>query len=271
MPIAEKTARRAYQAEYMRKYRATKKAQKQVQVEQSAIISDDPIGDFGIWCAETLVVPSGHPRAGSPMVPPKYGLDFLREALRYSLLCMARKNAKSSFIACYLLGRLVCPSLKIHGYRAGVVSVNREKSLELKMLIQAIVEASGLLGVKVWRAPVVEGPAGRIDFLSADKDSGAASGFDDSIIDELGLLTEKERELVNGMRSAISARDGRYLAISVMGRSPFTREMVEQRDDPAVCVHVYAADAGCNLDDREQWAKANPGARLHQESDVYGG
>ena len=39
-----------------------------------------------------------------------------------------------------------------------------------------------------------------------------------------------------------------------------SREMLEQRDDPSVCVHLYqAASPECSLDDREQWAKANPG------------
>ncbi len=247
---------------YMRDYRARKKAARQPQEEPAAPSSGDPVQDFAQWSEDRLVIPPGHPRSGSPLVLPAFGIDFLQNALghRYSLLSVARKNAKSSLIAAYLLGRLLCPSLKIEGYRAGVVSVNREKSLELKMLIQAMIESSGLLGVKVFKyPPIVEGPAGRVDFLSADKNSGAASGFDDSLIDELGLLQERDRELVNGMRSAISARDGRYIAISVMGRSPFTKEMVEQQDDPAVCVHLYRADAGCSIDDREQWAKANPG------------
>ena len=60
-------------------------------------------------------------------------------------------------------------------------------------------------------------------FLSADKNSGAASGFDDSCVDEGGLLGEKDRELINGMRSAISARNGRFIMISIVGRGPAVR------------------------------------------------
>ena len=264
MPLKPGAAKKAYHAAYMRQRRAAAKQAK----AKAALVgssntgpSTDVIGDFCRWCEQTLKIPPGHPAAGSPLVIPDFGSDFLKDAMRhrYSLLSMSRKNAKSSLIAAYLLGRLLCPALFIEGYRAGVVSVNREKSVELKMLIQALVEASNLQGVTVWKKPVVEGPAGRIDFLSADKDSGAASGFDDAIIDELGLLEERSRELVNGMRSAISARDGRFLAISVMGRSPFTRELVEQKDDPAVCVHLYKADDDCDLTDKDQWLKANPG------------
>ena len=68
-----------------------------------------------------------------------------------------------------------------------------------------------------------ESPTGTVDILSADKSAGHASGFDDALIDELGLLGERDRALVNGLRTSTSAKDGRFLAISIMGDAPFTR------------------------------------------------
>ena len=251
--------KRLYQRHYMRNYRAKKRAEKQAATVE-AVTPDDPIAALDEWARAVLVVPAGHVRAGQAMVVPGYGLNFLRNALkhRYSLLSVARKNGKSAIIAVYLLARL-CGPLRFEGWRGGVCSVSREKSLELKMQVQAIADASGLGDVKVWRAPVVESSTGRLDFLSADKSAGAASGFDDSLIDELGLLHERDRELVNGMRSAISARDGRFICISIMGRSPFTRELVEQRDDPSTCVHLYQADRDATLNDEAAWRASNPG------------
>ena len=52
---------------------------------------------------------------------------------------------------------------------------------------------------------------------------GTRAGSDESIVDELGLLHARDREFVNGMRSAISARDGRFMALSIRGDIPRTQ------------------------------------------------
>ena len=223
----------------------------------------DPAGALAAWSRDSLRVPAGHPLAGQPLTLPPYGTDFLRDALthRESLLCLGRKNAKSAIVAVFLLGRLVGP-LRVAGYRAGVCSVNREKAGELKRQMEDIATASALEGLRFLRSPApgrVESASGTVDILSADKSAGHASGFDESIVDELGLLAERDRALVNGMRSAVSARDGRFIALSIMGEAPFTREMVERRDDPAVAIHLYQPDEDVDLDDVDAWHAANPG------------
>lgn len=269
MAVSLETGRRAYNAAYMRSYRARKKKDEEP-VAPVIEAPENPIDALAAWSESTLVVPAGHPNAGKPLVIPEYGLRFLADALthRYSLLSVARKNAKSAIIAVYLLARL-CGPLRVEGWRGGVCSVNREKAGELKRQMEDISKASGLHDVTVWKAPVIESATGRLDILSADKSAGAASGFDDALVDELGLLYEKDRELVNGMRAAISARDGRFIALSIMGKGPFCRELVEQKDDPAVCVHVYQADTDAALDDPKQWRKANPGLQAGIKSLAY--
>ena len=140
------------------------------------------------------------------------------------------------------------------------MSVTHAKASELWRQCQEIAEASGLQGLRFWRAPrSITSSSGRVDVLSADRTAGHASGFDDAICDELGLLPERARDLVNGLRSSVSARGGRFIALSIVGDSPFTREMVERRDDAATSVHLYQADEDAALDDEEQWLKANPG------------
>ena len=197
------------------------------------------------------------------MEVPDFGADFLRDALRHreSLLCLGRKNAKSAIVAVYLLGRLVGP-IAIDGWRGGVCSVNREKAGELKAQVEAIARASGLVGLEFWRSPApgrVTSSTGELTILSADKSAGHAAGFDDAIVDELGLLAERDRALVNGMKSSTSARNGRFLALSIRGDAPFTAEMIEAADDPGVAVHLHQAPEGCDLEDPAAWAQANPG------------
>ena len=258
MPFKDAAARRRYQNE--RNHRRVPGVGAPAP-SPPPVTPRDPASALAEWAKKKLKVPPGHPLAGQPMVLPPFGVDFLRDALTHSesALLVARKNAKSAIVAVYLLGRLVGP-LRVDGYRAGVVSVNRDKASELWQQCRDIALASGLEGLRFLKVPrCIEGPSGRVDILSADSSSGHASGFDDAIVDELGLLKERDRDLVNGMRSSISARGGRFLALSIVGDSPFTREIIARRDDPAVCVHLYQADPDAALDDEVQWRKANPG------------
>ena len=266
--------RKAYMREYQRSRRQEAKARKHAALELPPVASRNHAAALFKWCGEKLVVPPGHPASGDPFVIPGYGQRFLRDVLRpgvsEGLICLGRKNAKSAIVAAYVLARLVGP-IRVRGYRAGVCSLSREKSTELKLQIEAIAEASGLHGLKFRRSPAsIEGPdEGRVDFLTADANSGASIGVDDAICDELGLFSERDRDLVNGMRSAVSARNGRFLALSVHGDSPFIPEIMARKNDPGVVVHHYAAKAGCALDDRRAWAAANPGLRVGIKSMAY--
>ena len=253
-----------------RRHRARKRREegaptplKQIKIKLPASSETKPIETLAYWCSKVLVIPPGHPNEGKPLELPEFGISFLKDAIksRESLLSVGRKNAKSAIIAIYLLGRLVGPLAK-RGYRAGVCSITKEKAGELKRQMQEIAEASNLQHIEFLKSPApgrVEGPWGTVDILSADKGAGHASGFDDALVDELGLLKEADRQLINGMKSSISARNGRFIAISIQGDSPFTKEMVARRDDPSCAVHLYQPDPSCELDDEEAWKASNPG------------
>lgn len=235
----------------------------------------DPAAALESWAADRLVVPPGHPQAGRPMELPAYAVAFLRDGLaagiREAALLIARKNAKSALAAVLLLGHLAADGpLRRRGWRCGVASLSKEKSAELWLQAEGIAEASGLSGIRFGKAPRCMVSAwGRVDFLSADKAAGHASGFDLALVDELGLFDERGRALVSGMLSSTSARDGRMIAISVRGDSPMTAELVERRGDPAVAVHLYAAADGAALDDEAAWHEANPGLAVGIKSLGY--
>ena len=209
------------------------------------------------------------------MVLPDFAVDWLRDALRPGVreagLFIGRKNAKSAILAVCLLGRLVGP-LRTAGYRAGIASVDKIKAGELKSQMENIATASGLTGLRFLRSPApgrVESATGAVDILSADKSAGHASGFDDALVDELGLLAERDRALINGLRTSISAKDGRFLAISILGDAPFPVEMIGRREDSACVVHVYQAPDDCSIDDPAAWAAANPGLACGIKSASY--
>ena len=218
----------------------------------------DPVGDLASWAAATLKVPVGHPLAGRPMALPDFAEAFLRAGwdAHESALCVARKNAKSAICAVLALGHLVGP-LRSAGWRGAVASVSKEKAAELRNQVALIAEASGL-DVRERRAPYpgrLESATGSLEVLSADRTAGHASGFDLVIVDETGLMPERSRELLAGLRSSISGKGGRIVHISVRGDSPLFGEVLS---NPATVAHVYAAPEGCAIDDQAAWHAANP-------------
>ena len=279
MPYKDPAAARMASRERSRKYRERKRVQRGAVLSLVPPIPPlDPAAALAEWSASRLVVPPGHPLAGEPMTLPDYGVSFVRDALshRESLLCVARKNSKSGIVAVLCLGLLAGP-LQRAGLRIGTASVNREKAAELLRQMREIAEASQLEGLQFLKSPApgwVRTPNGcSAEFLSADKSAGHASGFDLAIVDELGLMGERDRALIGGMRSSTSARDGRFIALSIRGESPMLEEMIARRDMPTTSVHLYAPDIeegdDIELDDPNVWAAGNPGIAAGIKSTSY--
>ena len=254
MPYKNPDDKRRYQRRYMRKRRERPEPEPPLVPEPPA----DPVGALAEWAAAELVVPPGHPAAGQPMALPGFAVDFLRDswAAHESALTMARKNAKSAICAVLALGFLVGP-LRVLGWRGAVASVSKEKAAELRAQVVAIAEASRLK-LEVRKSPypgAILSPTGSLEVLSADRTAGHASGYDLVIVDETGLLPERSRDYLAGLRSSVSAKGGRVLHISVRGDSPLFREIL---NNPANICHIFDAPADCALDDRDAWAAANP-------------
>ena len=261
MPYKDSAASRLAARERQRRYRARKRAAK----ASAAVLAlpsaapADPVGELAAWAASALTVPPGHPLAGQPMALPAFAESFLRAGwgAHESALSVARKNAKSAVCAVLALGHLAGP-LRSPGWRGAIASISKEKASELRAQVAAIAEASGL-DLRIRRAPYpgkIESATGALEVLSADRTAGHASGFDLVIVDETGLMPERARELLAGLRSSVSAKAGRIVHISVRGDSPLFAEVLS---NPATVARVYAAPDDCAIDDRQAWAAANPG------------
>ena len=263
MPYRDGTAERLAARERQRRRRARIKAERD-QAEVLAIPAaplDDPVGELAEWAAAILKVPPGHPLSGRPMALPPFAVDFLRDGwgAHESALCISRKNSKTAICAILALGHLVGP-LRLPGWRGAIASVSKEKAAELRNQVAAIVAASGLGGeVRVRSSPYpgrIETATGSLEVLSSDRSAGHSSSFDLVIVDETGLMPERARELLAGLRSSVSAKGGRIVHISVRGDSPLFAEVLE---NPATAAHIFAAPEGCAIDDQEAWHAANPG------------
>ena len=267
MPYKDPEARKLY----MREYRRRKAADRELARVYAFIPPDDPVGALAEWAVATLRVPPGHPRVGEAMALPDFAVDFLCAGwdAHESALAIARKNSKSACCAVLALGHLVGP-LRTPGWRGAIASVSKEKAAELRAQVAAIVEASGLEGeVRIRRSPypgAIESATGTLEVLSSDRTAGHSSSFDLVIVDETGLMPERARELLAGLRSSISAKGGRIIHISVRGDSPLFAEVLS---NPATVAHVYAAPDGCAIDDKAAWHAANPGIEAGIKSFAY--
>ena len=227
----------------------------------------DPVGALAEWSRKTLVVPPGHPRSGEPLELLPFAVDWLRETwgAHEAALSTARKNAKSAIAAVLALGYLVGP-LRRPGWRGAVASLDKGKASELRRQVAEIAEASHL-DVKIRRSPypgAIESATGSLDTLSADRNAGHASGFDVVLCDETGLFPLRARDLLAGLRSSVSARNGKIRHISIRGDSILFREILE---NPAVVSHVYAAHDDCEIDDEAGWRAANPALGIIKSED----
>ena len=260
MPYRDRTAERLAARDRKRRQRAREREEKRSATVLAFPVPSDPVGELAAWSRKVLRVPPGHPMAGRPMELPAFAVDFLRAGwtAHESALCIARKNAKSAICAVLALGYLVGP-LRKPGWRGAVASVSKEKAAELRTQIEAIAVASGLDGLRFRRAPYpgrVESETGTLEILSSDRTAGHSSSFDLVVIDETGLMPERSRDLLAGLRSSVSGKGGRTIHISVRGDSPLYAEVL---NNPAVVSHVYQAPEGCRIDDEAAWRAANPG------------
>ena len=236
----------------------------------------NPADDLAAWTKKRLKVPPGHERSGQPMELPKFAVDFLRDALQpdchTAWLLVGRKNGKSQALASLILAYLADGGpLRRSGFRACIVSVTKPKANELKKLAQDTAEASGLRGLTFPRSPApgrIVSRWGTCEILSASDYEGHASGFDLVLLDEPGLLPERYRALIAGLKSSLTARRGRMICLSIVSDSPFTQEAIALKGHEGVTVHHYHGDEGCAIDDPDQLRKANPGIEsgiLHLE------
>ena len=250
--------------ERKRAQRAREKASRSHQLDarptlEAVVDHVDPVGALATWARETLIVPPGHPRSGEPMALPEFAIAWMRETwdAHEGSLSTARKNSKSAICAVEALGYL-CGPLRRPGWRGGIASVSKEKAGELRRQVAEIADASDL-DIHIRRSPypgVIESSTGSLDTLSADRNSGHASGYDRVWIDETGLFPIRARDLLAGLRSSVSARNGKIRHVSIRGDSELFAEILA---NPAVVSHVYAAPDECDIADESAWRAANPG------------
>ena len=234
--------------------------------------------------AETYCrVPEGA-LVGRPLVLAPFQKRFIydiydnpRRRTRRALLSMARKNGKTALIAVLLLAHLTGPEAVVN---AQLVSgaMSRDQAALVFGLASKMIQLDERLNALCRIVPSkkhIFGLAKRTEFHAMSADASTAFGISPllAILDEVGQIRGPTSPFVDAITSAQGAHNAPLL-IAISTSAPSDADMFSmwiddaiRSDDPATVVHEYKADEGCDLDDREQWAKANPGLGIFRSLD----
>lgn len=229
------------------------------------------------FCEAFLKIPEGRD-AGKPLYFTEslesffYAVFDNPHGTRKAILSMARKNAKSTGIACILLCFLVGPEARLN---TQVVSgaMSRDQAALIYKLAAKMVHMSPKLQAVVKEIPSKKTLIGiplNVEFQALAADSATAQGLSVylGLIDECGQVRGPESDFINAISTSMGAHESPlmiYLSTQAPTDADFLSIMIddsERSQDPHTVCHVYAADDDCDLMDKEQWKKANPGLGL---------
>ena len=226
---------------------------------------------FAYWLRTTFLIPTGM-NAGKPFALEPFQLAFIRQYLmretdgplwRQCIYSTPRKLGKSTLLGALLLGRM-CEDSPIHipGFAGAVAAPSEKHAGYIEKAMKALMETAGREGqIRRRHDPkpgiVLIGDA-TLTMSTGTRNQGHGQDLDLALIDEAGLLSQNQSELVTAFFDALSARNGQLILTGTRGDSPTFNELID-RPDARTHVTLYAADKGDDPSDPLVWAKANPG------------
>ena len=218
-------------------------------------------------------VPEGK-LVGRPMRLDQFQQDFIREVYdnphgtRRAILSIARKNGKSGLIAALVLAHIAGPEARKNSQIVSGAQ-SRDQAALVFNLASKMVNLNPALAKVVRIVPSGKrliGLARNVEYRALAAEGKTAHGLSPVVIvfDELGQVRGAKDAFVEALETAQGAYDdGLQLVIST--QAPTDADMLSiwiddavRSDDPHTVCKVYAADEDADLDDPEQWAKANP-------------
>lgn len=229
------------------------------------------------FCEKYLRIPEGKD-AGKPLFFTEslemffYAVFDNPHGTRKAILSMARKNAKSTGIACILLCFLVGPEARINTQVVSGAMSRDQAALIFKLalkMIQLSPELQGLVKVIPSKKQLV-GLAKNVEFSALAADGATAQGLSVylGLIDECGQVRGPTSDFISAIETSQGAHESPlmiYLSTQAPTDADFLSVLIddaESSQDPHTVCHVYAAPQDCDLMDKEAWAMANPGLGL---------
>jgi phage terminase large subunit-like protein len=225
---------------------------------------------------ELLRIPSGKGQ-GERFKLDKWQKDFIRDiyephthdghrAVRRAILSMARKNGKSTLIAGIALAHLVGPEAIVNGEIYSAANDRDQAGIIFKLARQIVEQEprfKGLIDV-VSSTKTMIGRRTASVYRAISAEAGTKHGYLPSVVIYDELAQSKNRNLYDVLDTSFGARDEPlFIAISTQSNDPehILSQLIDDGlsgADPSIVCHLHAADEDCELDDKEQWKKANP-------------
>lgn len=188
---------------------------------------------------------------------------------RRAILSMARKGSKTVTCAMILLA-YICGPEAINNSMCCSGALSRDQAAlvfqHMSKFINLSPELSKLTRIIPSKKMII-GLARNVEYQALARDGGRAMGRSDIVIlgDEWGQIKGASDPFVEALTSSQGAYGDKALQIIISTQAPSDADMLsqwiddaERSDDNKIVCHVYRADEGCDLLDREQWKKANP-------------
>lgn len=191
---------------------------------------------------------------------------------RRAILSMARKNAKTTNMACILLCFLIGPEARLNTQIVSGAMSRDQASIIFKLavkMIQLSKDLSRLVKIIPSKKQLI-GLAMNVEFTALAADGATAQGLSvyAGFIDECGQVKGPSSDFISAIETSQGAHENPilfYLSTQAPTDADFLSVMIddaENSQDPHTVCHLYAAPDECELMDVEAWAMANPGLGL---------
>ncbi len=231
-----------------------------------------------------LIIPEG-PLVGKPMRLDKFQIAFILAIFdnpvhtRKAYMSVARRNGKTFLMAVIMLAFIVGPLSSLNANIASAAMSRDQAALAYKMMANCLELSPDLQGhYKLTpSSKTIIGLVNNVEYkaLSSDAKTGHGQSLRVILLDEAGQIVGAD----NDFTSMLSSSQGSFddpLFITISTQAPSDADYLSiqldaaERDQPKdVVSHVYKADDDCDLLDKKQWAKANPGMGLFRsEADL---
>ena len=188
---------------------------------------------------------------------------------RRAYLSIARKNGKTALIAVILLAHIIGPCRQKNSQ---VISgaMSREQAALVFNLASKMIELNPVLSSKlrcIASSKRIVSASNGSEFKALAADGKTAHGLSPqlAILDEMGQVVGPSSAFVEAITTSQGAHESPLLIV-ISTQAASDTDMLSlwiddalRSGDPHTVCHVYAADPDCDLMDKTQWAKANPG------------
>jgi phage terminase large subunit-like protein len=185
-------------------------------------------------------------------------------------LSIARKNGKTALIAGICLAHIAGPVAQLNSQLISGAQSRDQAALVFKLMVKMIQLEPRLANVtKITPSgKSIFGLMRNVEYKAISAEAKTAHGLSPvvAILDELGQVRGPHSDFVDAVETSQGAHSNPLLiVISTQAASDndllsvWIDDALNSKDPHTVC-HLYAADKDCDIMDKSQWLKSNPGA-----------